>query len=374
MFLPTVKPIIAMAIRVVAKKYKPYKFIVAATLLVSMSNSAAQNATPVRIATADLVPIVEEVFLTGTVTSPRVARLSTSVGGLVQQVYVDAGDPVERGALLLNLDPELEEIALGRTQAGIREARAELADAKRRLSDAQRVKSLGITEQEVRSLQAEVSIDEAALEQLQAEQRRHAALLERHNLVAPFSGVVSDKLTEAGEWVQTGTPVFELIATDQLRMDFQVSQEYYPRIDEDNALQVELDAVPNQRFAGRISAVVPVSDRNARTFTLRVVLEDVTVPMIPGMSVRAMLRLGTGGRGVVVSRDALVRYPDGRITVWLVDDSDATPTVSERPVSTGIAFSGQVQITEGLEPGAKIVVQGNEVLENGQTIQIQGGG
>jgi RND family efflux transporter MFP subunit len=373
-FLPTVKPIIAMAIRVVAKKYKPYKFIVAATLLVSMSNSAAQNATPVRIATADLVPIVEEVFLTGTVTSPRVARLSTSVGGLVQQVYVDAGDPVERGALLLNLDPELEEIALGRTQAGIREARAELADAKRRLSDAQRVKSLGITEQEVRSLQAEVSIDEAALEQLQAEQRRHAALLERHNLVAPFSGVVSDKLTEAGEWVQTGTPVFELIATDQLRMVFQVSQEYYPRIDEDNALQVELDAVPNQRFAGRISAVVPVSDRNARTFTLRVVLEDVTVPMIPGMSVRAMLRLGTGGRGVVVSRDALVRYPDGRITVWLVDDSDATPTVSERPVSTGIAFSGQVQITEGLEPGAKIVVQGNEVLENGQTIQIQGGG
>lgn len=364
-----------MVLHSIAEGHKMYRFTMAALLLLaSMSNAAAQGATPVTVGMAELAPVIEEVPLTGTVTSPRFARLSTSVGGLVQEVHVEAGDRVERGMLLLNLDPELEEIALRRAQAATREAKAELADARRRLSDAQKVKRLGITEQEVRSLQAEVSINEAAVDRLQAEERRQAAILERHQLTAPFTGVVSRKLTEAGEWIEPGTAVFELVATDGLRMDFQVSQEYYPRIDDHSAVQVELDAVPGRRFDAHISAVVPVSDRNVRTFMLRVVLDDAAVPMIPGMSARAWLRLGTGEQGVVVSRDALIRYPDGRITVWLIEDSDDMPTVTERRVNTGLAFSGQVEITEGLQPGTRIVLQGNEALQDGQAVRIREGG
>lgn len=339
-----------------------------------LSTAAAQNVTPVTVGTADFAPIVEEVPLTGTITSPRVAQISTSIGGLVEQVYVDAGDRVDRGTQLLTLDRELEEISLQRAEANVREAEAELADAERRLQDARRVKQLGITAQQVRSLQAEVRIDTAALERLQAEARRQAALLERHELTAPFAGVVSQKLTETGEWVEPGTAVFELVATDELRLDFRVAQEYYPRIDQGSRVQVRLDALPERRFEGRISALVPVSDPTARTFMLRVVVEDEAVPMIPGMSAQGVLRLGTGEEGVVVSRDALVRYPDGRITVWLVDDADATPTVSERRVNTGIAFADQVHITAGLEAGARVVVRGNEVLQDGQRVTIQGEG
>jgi hypothetical protein len=96
--------------------------------------------------------------------------------------------------------------------------------------------------------------------------------------------------------------------------------------------------------------------------------------MIPGMSAQGTLRLGTGERGVVVSRDALVRYPDGRITVWLIDDSQGQSTVTQRRVSTGLAFSGQVEITQGLEPGTRVVLQGNEILQNGQAVNIRDGG
>nr|MDQ2695229.1 efflux RND transporter periplasmic adaptor subunit [Pseudomonadota bacterium] len=264
-------------------------------------------------------------------------------------------------------------LALRRAQAATREAEAELSDTRRRLRDAQRVERLGMTEQEVRSLEAEVRIDEAAVERLRAEERRQAALVERHALAAPFTGVISQKLAEAGEWVEPGTAVFELVATDGLRLDFPVAQEYFPRIDERSAVQIELDAVPGRRFAGRISAVVPVSDRNARTFMIRVVLEDAA-PMIPGMSAQGWLRLAAAGQGVVVARDALVRYPDGRITVWLIGGPEAAPTVTERRVSTGVAFSGRVQITEGLEPGARIVLQGNEALQDGQAVWIRDGG
>lgn len=342
------------------------------TLSVLMSATEAQNATPVTVGTATLAPIIEEVSLTGTVTSPKAAQLSTAVEGLVERVYVDAGDRVEQGKVLLVLDPEIEEINLRRERAAIREAEAELADARQRLRDAQQVKQLGITEQAVRSLQAEVRIDQAALERLQAEAQRQTALLERHQLKAPFSGVVNRKLTESGEWVEPGTAVFELVATDGLRLDFQVSQEYFPRIDDRSVVQVTLDALPGQQFQAHISAVVPVSNRNARTFIIRVLLDDATVPIIPGMSAQGVLRLATGERGVVVSRDALVRYPDGRITVWRVNESQTPPTVAEQRIRTGRAFSDRVEITAGLEPGTRIVLRGNEVLQNGQTIDIQG--
>ena len=46
------------------------------------------------------------------------------------------------------------------------------------------------------------------------------------------------------------------------------------------------------------------------------------------------------------------------------------PTVSERQVTTGLAFDGQVEITEGLEPGTEVVVEGNEALQPGQRVEI----
>ena len=87
-----------------------YRFMLVAMLATWVAIVAAQNATPVNVGTVGLAPIIEEVPLTGTITSPRAARLSTAVGGLVERVYVDAGDRVEQGKVMLILDPEIEEI------------------------------------------------------------------------------------------------------------------------------------------------------------------------------------------------------------------------------------------------------------------------
>lgn len=88
------------------------------------------------------------------------------------------------------------------------------------------------------------------------------------------------------------------------------------------------------------------------------------------MSVHGTLRLNTGRRGVVVSRDALLRYPDGRVTVWVVKLDSEVPKVYEQPVKVGHSFDGRVSIPEGLQSGAIVVVQGNESLQEGQIVQI----
>ena len=346
-----------------------------ALLLLPPSGALAQIRVPlVTVGRAELAPLLQEVTVTGTVTSPRVSRISGEVGGRVAAMDVEVGDRVEAGARLATLDDELAQIELRRARAATREAKAALADARRRLADAERLADKNaIAATALRSLQTEVAMDEAALARVQAEEARQAALLERHHVDAPFAGAVSRKLAYAGEWIEPGTPLVELVSTRDLRIDFQVPQEYFPRVAAGNEVEVALDAVPERALAGKVDATVPQSEPGARTFLMLVRLSDTEVAMIPGMSARARLRLGGNREGVVVPRDALLRHPDGRVTVWVLDDEggDGSARVSERRVVPGSAFDGRVEIVDGLEAGSPVVLLGNEGLAEGQRVRVQ---
>jgi RND family efflux transporter MFP subunit len=331
----------------------------------------AQGEAPrVSVGTAERVPIREEVPLTGTLTSPQVAEVSTAVGGLVERIGVDVGDRVGAGTVLLELDRELEQHTLEAARAASAQARAELADTRRRLDEARQLVAKNLMpESELLTLESQVEIGSAGVARLAAEQQRQAARLRRHELRAPFAGVISRKLAEVGEWVEPGTAVVELIATGGLRLDFQVPQRYFPRIGADTRLQVTLDAVPGQRLPARIGTVVPVSDPAARTFLLRAYLTEEDIPLTPGMSAHGVLRLDAGRTGVVVSRDALLRYPDGRVTVWVVEGDGAEARVAERQVKTGVGFDGRIEV-EGVAAGTRVVTAGNEALQEGQPVRV----
>lgn len=334
--------------------------------------AAAPTAPPVVIANTEQRAVFEEVPISGTVSSPRVTQLSPEVPGLVQEVLVDAGDRVAAGAPLVRLDGTLAGLALEAAEAATAQASEELADARRRLADAERlVQSRGIAETEIKARRSEVRADAATLRLRQAEQRREAERLRRYELKAPFAGVISRKLTEAGEWVAPGDEVLELIADTGLRIDFRVPQGLFPRIRGDEDIEVRLDALPDRRLGARIGEIVPISDPSARTFLVRVYPKDPNLPMTPGMSASATLRLGTGAEGVVVARDALLRHPDGRITVWVAQGEGNDITVTEQQVQTGLSFDGQVVIHSGLEPDMRVVVEGNEALQQGQRVSVR---
>ena len=333
---------------------------------------AQPPAPPVVVAGTEQRAVIEEVPISGTVTSPRVAQLSTEVAGLVEEVLVDAGDHVEAGAPLLKLDRTLASLAVEAAEAVTEQAREELADARRRLADAERlVKSRGIAQTELEARRSEVRADDATLRLRVAEKRREEERLSRHALGAPFAGVVSRKLTEAGEWVAPGDEVLELTADRGLRIDFQVPQAYFPRIGRGDRVDISVDALGGRPVAGRIGEIVPISDPSARTFLVRVYPEPQELTLTPGMSASGTLKLETGEKAVTVSRDALLRHPDGRITVWAVEGEGAAAVVTERQVQTGLSFDGRVVIRNGLDAGARVVEEGNESLRQGQQVTIR---
>jgi RND family efflux transporter MFP subunit len=183
--------------------------------------------------------------------------------------------------------------------------------------------------------------------------------------------VISDRRTETGEWIEPGNPVMTLVAVDDLRIEMRVPQEFYNRIDRNSSVNVTLDALPGREFDGSIDAIVPVSDASSRTFLIHVRVDAGDAVLTPGMSAHGQLRLSTGRQGVVVSRDAILRYPDGRITVWVINPDSEPPTVAEKRVTTGHSFNGLITIREGLKAGEVVVVRGNESLQEGQQVRIQ---
>jgi len=332
---------------------------------------AAQDLPEVTLATSERGEVIEELGLTGDLSAPSRARLSSDVEGRVERIAVEAGDGVERGAELLQLDRELARLDVEQARASLREIEAELADARRRLREARELaERQNIAESDVRAREAEVESRRAMLARQQAEVERRRVLLERHTLRAPFTGVVTRRHTDAGEWIEPGTVVYELAAVERLRLEVMAPQRYFGRVDESTPARVTVEALAGEPLATRVHEVIPDSDPDSRTFPVRIRLDNADLRMTPGMSARATLELATGREGVLVPRDALIRYPDGRVVVFVATGDGDERRVEERRVETGLGFDGRIEITHGLDAGMAVVVRGNEALRDGQRVQV----
>ncbi len=344
-------------------------FVLIALALGTQVMAAQGKGVPVSVAPVQEQPIYQTVQLTGTVTSPRVATLSTSTSGLVSKIHADEGVSVKADDILLTLDSKLAELQWQSAMAKTEQAKNALQDAKRRLNEARMLTpQRSIAETLLRNLEAEVLEDQSVFEQMKADEKYQQEILQRNVLKAPFDGVVSKKLTELGEWVEPGDGVFEVVATDDLRLDFSVSEDYLAQVDADTRVTFMLNAYPEKAYSGRIGTVVPVLDPGARTFLLRVLVDKADSRIIPGMSVNATLQVPTGRNGLVIPKDAMLRYPDGRIIVWTVEEGEAGLVAAERVVQTGVSFDSFIEIRKGLAINARVVVQGNESLRNGQQV------
>lgn len=162
----------------------------------------------------------------------------------------------------------------------------------------------------------------------------------------------------------------ELVSASPLHLELEVPQREYGVVVAATHAQVRFAALPDTVMAGEIASVVPVSAEDSRTFRARIVLDNAEQRLIPGMSARVRLRIDTGRDEVVIPRDALIRYPDGRTTVWRVDAGDDGPVVREQRVRTGLAFGDRQALVDGLEPGTTIVTAGNASLQDGQRVRV----
>jgi RND family efflux transporter MFP subunit len=393
-----------------------------------------QQPVPALVAAA---PVVERQLhagqtFVGTVVPLRSARVGSPVDQRVAEFLVNEGDRVTRGQPMARLrtttleidlaaaraDLELRREELAELQNGSRpeekeEARARVRSAGAQLKFAQarlqRTRQLAehgsaaskheldeatwLAEQ-AREMLAQAKAASALVEQgprkerisqgrakVQSQEelvRRMEDELDKHTIRAPFDGYVIAEHTQVGEWIAKGAVVAEIAQLDEVEVEVQVLEDYIQFVRVNDAARVEIGALPDRVFTGRVASIVAQANPRSRSFPVKVRLknrEDAgTVLLKAGMFARVMLPVGQRVTGLVVPKDAIVLGGSSPV-VYVVERNAADArhgAVRSVPVELGVASGDQIHVKGALEAGQQVVVQGNERLRSGQEVTLAG--
>lgn len=217
---------------------------------------------------------------------------------------------------------------------------------------------------------AQVAMQEATVERLRDQ-------LTKHTIISRFDGYVTAEHTEVGQWVQQGDPVAEVAALDVVEVTAYVVEQHVPFVRVGTTVRLEVPALRDHLFTGVVVAIVPQADLQARTFPVKIRVQNEVGedgPLLKsGMYARVMLPTAGARMATLVPKDALV-LGGPQPMVYVVQTSspgDKLGKANPVPVQVGIADGNLIQVTGPLQAGELVVVKGNERLRPGQDISIQ---
>ena len=240
--------------------------------------------------------------------------------------------------------------------AGLRDAQAAL-----------RILTTGAREQKTLQAKARVDVQTAQVQRLTDE-------FDRHTMVAPFDGFVSAEHTEVGQWLKQGDPVAEIVELRSVDVEIAVLEDYISGLDTTVVGQVEVSALPGQTFPGQVAMINPQADARARTFPVKVRVENQFAagqPLIrAGMFARVSLPLGKPVTRTLVPKDAVVLGGQTPV-VYVATGTPAKSAVKPVPVKLGLASGTWIAVSGEIQPGELVIVEGNERVQPGMAIRTE---
>jgi RND family efflux transporter MFP subunit len=330
----------------------------------------AQGSGVIRYSEAIRHPVRQFVTLPGSIESRTESVIAAEVMGLVRQVAVRPGQRVRRGDLLVQLDTDWLLIELDAARSNLQIAEAQLDLAQRQLERAQELFAKKVISQyDLDTASSESTRWEGERLRAGAEIRRCEFRLAHSEIRAPFNGAIVAKRTEPGQWVEQGGAVVELVATDQLEVRVEVPERYFGQLAAKAPAEVRLEALGDEALAGVVTSVIPRADARARTFPIKVGIDDHGGKVGVGMLAEVALPLGTRREALLIPKDAVVRTAtEATETVYrILADGTVEPVV----VRSGRGYGVWVEASGPLEPGDRLVTRGNERLRPGQAVDAR---
>ena len=283
----------------------------------------------------------------------RIVAVNAQLAGIVLAVKVEEGARVERGQSLAELDArELEAQVRGA------ESSLALADANFRRSEQLRQLQI-ITQAEYDRDQAAVAAARASLDQLRTR-------LGYAKIVAPTSGVVTEKHVEAGAAVSTQTRLFTIADVSTLVTRVQVSELEVRSLRAGDQVHLTVDALAGEGVNARIRRIFPSADSATRLVPVEIALTGSVLDRLrPGYTVRAIFLLDRRTDALLVPSRA-ISGPVGARAAYVV----AAGLVERRTVRVGPDLDGRTEVIEGLAEGDSVIVSGSAMLREGAKARV----
>jgi len=325
-----------------------------------IKQALAQNAQPPQTVTTMVAGYSDwqpEITAVGSLRAVRGVDITTEVTGIVRSVEFHSGEDARRGQVLVRLNADADIATLHSL-----EATAELAAT---------VYSRDKVQFEAQAIsQAQVDADAADLKNKQSQAASEAALVEKKILRAPFDGRLGITTVNPGQYLNTGDKVVTLQELDTVYVDFRLPQEQLAQLHTGLTIRLELDALPGQSFAGKITAIDPLVDSASRNFQVEATVPNPEHRLMPGMFVRIAVLAGDVQKFLTLPQTSITYNPYGATVFLALTQADGKHVAQQTFVTTGATRGDQTVILSGVKAGDAVVTSGQLKLKNGTPLDI----
>ncbi|MBU9522081.1 efflux RND transporter periplasmic adaptor subunit [Burkholderia multivorans] len=328
---------------------------------------------------------------TGYVVPQRKAAVASKGQGRVEWLGVLEGTRVKKDEIIARLESRDVEASLAQALAQVKVARANLGVQQAELKDAEialrrtatlaprgavPAAQLDTDTARVNKARASVNSGEAAVASAEANARAAQVAVDQTVIRAPFDGIVLAKHANVGDNItpfssasDSKGAVVTIADMDTLEVEADVAESNIAKIRAGQPCEIQLDALPDMRFAGRVSRIVPTVDRSKATVLVKVRFVDRDDRVLPDMSAKiAFLSKPVSAQDrqpVTAVQASAVVERDGRPVVFALQDD----TVHAVPVARG-ARIGELVAVRGVKPGDTVVLAPGAALKDGAKVTV----
>jgi membrane fusion protein (multidrug efflux system) len=296
------------------------------------------------------VPWVDSIEAVGTSKARESVTLTAKITETVRKVNFRDGQSVDAGDVLV-------ELTSGQQVAALAEAHATYKDAERLMNRNQDLVRQGTVSRQVGdTAQATHDSTKARVDLLRAQ-------LSDRVVIAPFSGVLGLRQISAGALVTPGAVITTLDDIDAIKLDFAVPERFLSALAPDQDVVARSAAFPEREFRGKVVSLDSRVDPVTRAVLVRAELANTDHALRAGMLL--MVNVLRPSREALAVPEIAVVQVGSNAFVYRVGADDKVEQVK---VSLGARRRGEVEISEGIEAGARIVVDGTVKLRDGAKI------
>ena len=309
--------------------------------------------------------INEEENLMGLIYSKSSPSLAVEVSGRVVKIIADVGDEVKAGDILAKIDSEKYNLQFSQAKAEIARLSALLVNQELDLKRAEKLfKDNLVSEEMMDRTKADFNALKEQMNAADAQLRNANRLIEETNIKAPIESEVAIKHIDAGDYVQPGMVVYELVDTKNLKVDLSFPEYLSPKLKKGLEVRITSPTNPDEIVISKIKDIKPNIDSRNKSLTTIIDFENPGT-WLPGASSRATVVFSKFENAIVVPQISVVRRSIGEVIYVVKGDS-----VKETPVKTGLRKEGYIQILEGITLNDEIVKDGAGFLADSSIIEI----
>lgn len=339
----------------------------------------APQATEVGIVTLAAQPLALRTELAGRTVAARVAEIRPQVGGIVRERLFREGSLVRSGQPLYQIDPASYETAVRSARAGVARAQATLNAAELKAKRQQELLAADAgTRQDLEDAQAALQQARAELETAEATLASARIDLARTRISAPIAGRIETSSVTPGALVtanQAGvlTTVQQLdpmlvdvpqSSVDVLKLRRQLASGALQG--GELAIQLKLEDGSTYAHAGKLQVSGVTVNTTSGMVTLRAEVPNPDGLLLPGMYVRAVLEQAQDPAALLAPQAGISRNARGEASALVVGADDK---VQRRGVTVAEAVEGRWRVTQGLQAGDRLIVEGTGKVREGQIVR-----